>query len=148
MFIRTALVYPAVLAVLCLGAGLLVDRVSGSFLPAALLPAVGLAALIATSQLCTYPSALAPATPYVLLVVSLAGFVLARARLVALARSMRERWLGPVLPLLAYALALAPVLLVGRPSFSSYLVLGDSAVHMVGADYLVRHGQDFAHLDL
>ncbi|HEX4563690.1 MAG TPA: hypothetical protein VH115_04475, partial [Solirubrobacteraceae bacterium] len=121
---------------------------SGSFLPAALLPAVGLAGLIAISQLCTYASALAPATPYAILVASLAGFALSRARLTALARSVRERWLGPALPLLAYALALAPVLLAGRPSFSSYLVLGDSAVHMVGADYLVRHGQDFAHLDL
>jgi hypothetical protein len=63
MFVRTALVYPAVLAVLCLGTGLLVDRISGSFLPAALLPAVGLAGLIAVSQLCTYSSTLAPATP-------------------------------------------------------------------------------------
>src|SRR5579859_3618358 len=116
MFIRTALVYPAVLAVLCLGAGLLVDRISGSFLPAALLPAVGLAGLIAISQLCTYASALAPATPYAMLVASLAGFALARARLAALARSVRERCVGPVLPLLAYALALAPVLLAGRPS--------------------------------
>src|SRR5262245_60126647 len=43
MFLLTALVFPGVLAVLCLGAGLLVDRASGSFLPAALVPALGLA---------------------------------------------------------------------------------------------------------
>jgi hypothetical protein len=49
---------------------------------------------------------------------------------------------------LAYVLALAPVLFAGRPSFSSYLTLSDSAFHMQGADYLIRHGQDFAHLDL
>jgi len=148
MFIRTALVYPAVLTVLCLGAGVLVDRLSGSFVPAALLPAVGLAGLIAVSQLCTYASGIAPATPWVLLAAALAGFALSRARLVALVRRAREWWWLAALPVLAYALALAPVLLAGRPSFSSYLALADSAVHMLGADYLVRHGQDYAHLDL
>ena len=38
MFLTTALVYPLELALLCLGAGLLVDRLSGAFLPLALLP--------------------------------------------------------------------------------------------------------------
>ena len=28
------------------------------------------------------------------------------------------------------------------------MALADSAVHMIGADYLIRHGQDYAHLDL
>ena len=66
----------------------------------------------------------------------------------ALARRRRAwRW-QPVAPVLAYVLALAPVLLAGRPSFSSYLTLSDSAVHMMGADYLLRHGQEYAHLDL
>ena len=50
--------------------------------------------------------------------------------------------------MLAYVLALAPVLLAGRPSFSSYMALSDSAVHMIGADFLIHHGQDYAHLDL
>ena len=37
-----------------------------------------------------------------------------------------------------------------RPArrFSSYMALPDSAVHMMGADFLIRHGQDYAHLDL
>ncbi len=49
---------------------------------------------------------------------------------------------------LAYLIALAPVLAAGRPSFSSYMALADSAVHLIGAEYLIRHGQHFAHLDL
>ncbi len=49
---------------------------------------------------------------------------------------------------IAYVAALAPVLFAGRPSFSSYGVLSDSAFHMLGADFLIRHGQDFSHLDL
>jgi hypothetical protein len=148
MFLLTALVYPGVLAILCLGAGLLVDRASGSFLPAALLPAVGLAALIAISQLCTYASPLAPGTPYVIVLAAFAGAAFARARVAAIARRARSWAALALLPLTAYALALAPVLLAGRPSFSSYLALADSAVHIVGADYLVRHGQSYSHLDL
>src|ERR1700682_6274037 len=76
MFALTTLVYPALLAALCVGAGLLVDRASGGFLPGSLV---------------------------------LAG---------------------------------------GRPSFSAYMILADSAIHMMGADFLINHGQDYAHLDL
>jgi hypothetical protein len=148
MFALTTLIYPAVLAVLCVGAGLLVDRISGSFLPAALLPAIGAAALIATSQLSTYATPLATATPYLCAVVAATGFLLARGRVVQLARRWRTQgWLLAV-PLLAYVVALAPVLFAGRPTFASYIVLSDSAVHMVGADFLMRHGQDYSHLDL
>ena len=49
---------------------------------------------------------------------------------------------------LAYVIALAPVLLTGRPTFSGYQALTHSAIHMLGADYLMRHGQEYAHLDL
>jgi hypothetical protein len=148
MFVATALLYPCVLAALCAGAGLLVDRCSGGFLPAPLLLAVGAAALIAVSQLTTYAYALAPATPYVLAGLALAGFALAWGRVRTLARRSRERpWL-PAASVLAYLIALAPVLLAGRATFSSYMALADSAVHMMGADFLIRHGQNYAHLDL
>jgi hypothetical protein len=148
MFALTALVYPVLLGALCLGAGLLVDRFSGSFLPAPLLLPVGAAALIAASQLTTYVHALAAATPYVMAAIALAGLAVARGRVATLARRTRERPWPVLASLLAYAIALAPVLLAGRPTFSSYMALADSAVHMMGADFLMRHGQDYAHLDL
>ena len=148
MFLLTVLLYPLVLALLCGGAGLLVDRASGGVVPAMLLLATGAAALIAISQLTTYVAPLAPATPYVLVAVAAAGAIAGWDRARTLARAWRSSlWQIGVGPL-AYALALAPVLLAGRPSFSSYLALADSAVHMVGADFLIRHGQDFSHLDL
>jgi hypothetical protein len=148
MFIATALVYPCLLAVLCAGAGLLVDRVSGGFLPAPLLLPVGAAALIAVSQLTTYVSPAAPATPAALAVTAAAGLWLGWGRVRGLARGARaSRWLLGV-PVLGYVLALAPVLLAGRPTFSSFMALADSAVHMMGADYLINHGQSYAHLDL
>jgi len=148
MFIATALVYPCVLAALCAGAGLLVDRLSGRFLPAPLLPTVGAAALIGVSQLTTYLAAIAPATPYVLAALAASGWWLGWGRARALARRWRAgAWLV-VVAVLAYALALAPVLLSARPTFSSFMALSDSAVHMLGADFLIHHGQDYRHLDL
>jgi hypothetical protein len=148
MFLATALVYPCVLAVLCAGAGLMADRCGGGFLPASLLISVGAATLIALSQLTTYLAPLAPVTPYAVLALALAGFAVGRERVRALAPRWRA-WLWPLaMSALVYLLALAPVLLSGRPSFSSYMALADSAVHMMGADFLMRHGQDYTHLDL
>src|ERR1035441_9480846 len=157
MFIATALLYPCALAALCLGTGLLVDRCSRPGLAAPLLLPVGAAGLIAVSQLSTYAYPLAPATPYLVLAVALAGFSprpapaafwpggAGAARLLA---SMRRRAWLPAASLLAYLIALAPVLAAGRTTFSSFMVLSDSAVHLIGADFLIRHGQHYAHLDL
>jgi hypothetical protein len=149
MFVLATLLYPCVLALLCAGAGLLVDRAGGSFLPGALLPVVGAAALIGLSQLTTYAVFAAPATPYLLALLARAGVALGRPRLAAMVAGgwRRSGWQLAV-PVIAYVAALAPVLFAGRPSFSSYGVLTDSAFHMLGADFLIRHGQDFSHLDL
>jgi len=143
-FIATALAYPCVLALLCTGAGLLVDRLSGSVLAAPLLPAVGAAALIALTQLSTFAAPIARATPFLAALASLAGLLWARARV----RALLPRAWPALIPVAVYLLALAPVLLAGRATFSSFMALSDSAVHMIGADYLIRHGQDYAHLDL
>jgi hypothetical protein len=148
MFVLATLLYPCVLALLCVGAGLLVDRASGDFLPGVLLPAVGAAALIGVSELTTYSVFAAPATPYVLAVLAAAGFALGRRRVSALVRCSRRCGWQLAVGVLAFVVALAPVLFAGRPSFSSYGVLSDSAFHMLGADFLIRHGQDYSHLDL
>ncbi|HYB24369.1 MAG TPA: hypothetical protein VED41_11255, partial [Solirubrobacteraceae bacterium] len=148
MFVATALLYPCALVALCAGAGLAVDRVSGAFLPASLLVTVGAAALIGLSQLSTYFAALAPATPFLMLALALAGLALGRERVRNLGRGCIETPWPVATSMLVYALALAPVLAAGRTSFSSYMALADSAVHMLGADFLIRHGQDYAHLDL
>ena len=156
MFLLTVLVYPIVLAMLCAGAGVLVDRASGGALCGPLLVPVGAAALIAVSQLTTYIPGIAPATPVVLALVALAGLALAwrgarRAR-VDLRRGAARllaagAWVAAA-SVLVYLIALAPVLLSGRPTFSSFMALSDSAFHLIGADYLIRHGQSYAHLDL
>jgi hypothetical protein len=148
MFVSSALIYPCVLTLLCMGAGLLVDRASGGWLPGMLLPAIGSAALIAASQLTTYVAPLAPATPYVLAAVAVVGWALGYSKARAMARDWRQCRPQLAVLVLAYLVALAPVLLAGRPTFSSFGILGDSAFHLLGADYLMRHGQDYTHLDL
>jgi hypothetical protein len=148
MFLATVLLYPCLLAALCAGAGLAVDRLSGGFLAPALLLSVGAAALIALSQLSTDWPAIAPATPYLMAALALGGLALGRERLRALSPRLRRCRSLPGVTLLVYAIALAPVLAVGRPSLSSYMALADSAVHLIGADFLISHGRDFAHLDL
>jgi hypothetical protein len=148
VFLATVLLYPCVLAVLCAGAGLVVDRCSEGFLPTPLLLCVGAAALIALSQLSTDVPAIAPATPYLMAALALAGFALGWRRARGLARLLYRHPWPLAASLLVYAIALAPVLVGGRASFSSYMVLADSAVHLIGADFLISHGRDFAHLDL
>ena len=148
MFILTTLVYPVMLEALCVGTGLLIDRFCGRFVPAVLLPAIGAAGLIAVSQLTTYSPSTAPATPFVVTVIAASGIVLEWRRLkAAVLRARSWRW-QLWLPAIVYGLALAPVLAFGQTTFSAYNVLTDSAFHMMGADYLIRHGQDYAHLDL
>jgi hypothetical protein len=148
LFFLSALVYPGVLALLCVGAGLAVDRASGGFLPGVLVPAVGVAALIAVCELTTYIPGTAPATPWVLAVVGAGGLALGRPRVRLITRRWREHRWQLVVPVLALVVVLAPVLFAGRPTFSAYMVLTDSALHVMGADYLIRHGQHYAHLDL
>ena len=149
MFALTTLVYPVVLALLCVGAGLLVDRVSGGFLPRDA-PADrrrgGADRGLAADHLRggaragdTRPRSRSSRWPATLV---------AWPRVRALAQRWRAGSWQLLAPVLAYVLALAPVLLAGRPTFSSYMALSDSAVHMMGADFLMRHGQDYAHLDL
>ena len=148
MFLATVLLYPCLLAALTLGTGLLCDRLSGAFLPAPLLVAIGAAGLIALSQLSTYIYPIASATPYLMALVALLGLWVGRERaLRLLRRAWRRPWLVAV-SLLAYLIAIAPVLASGRTTFSSYMVLADSAVHLIGADFLIRHGQHYVRLDL
>jgi hypothetical protein len=151
MFLLTVFVYPTVLALLCAGAGLLVDRIGRPALPAALIPLAGMAALIGITQLSTWIAWVAPASPWIVAVIAMGGLLAGRDRIGELALALRTRAGARAqvgLVVLAYLIAIAPVLLGGRTSFSSYMVLTDSSIHMIGADYLISHGANFGGLDL
>jgi hypothetical protein len=148
VFVLSALAYPAVLAALCLGGGLAVDRLSGGWVPGVLLPAVGAGALIGVAEITTFVPGLAPATPYAVAVVGACGLAAGWRRLQLVGGHWRAHRWQLLLPALVFVIAAAPVLFAGRPTFAAYMVLTDSALHMIGADYLMRFGQHYAHLDL
>jgi len=79
---------------------------------------------------------------------ALAGLALEHRRMPGLVRRLRRQPSLALVSVLAYAIALAPVLLAGRVSMSSFMTLSDSAVHLIGADFLIHHGRHYAHLDL
>jgi hypothetical protein len=147
MFVATTLLYPLALAVLCVGAGLLADRLGGVSLRPALIAPLGAASLIAVSQLATSLSWSAPASPWLLAAVAAGGLLAGRGRLRELAGALAAEPLPLAVSVIAYLLAIAPVLLSGRPGFSSGS-LSDGVVHLMGADYLIHHGQVFGSLDL
>src|SRR5947209_1399033 len=144
------LVFPLVLLAVCLGCGLLVERLSGWTLPVALLPSVGLATVIVIATLPTQKSASASATTLIVVLVALAGYATA---LVSVSGSVRiRRWLDGRRPeagvllvgLGVFAACAAPVVLSGNATFLGYFVDNDSSFHFALIDQLLSRGQDLA----
>src|SRR5829696_3093510 len=106
-FVVALFVFPALVALLATGAGLLVDRVAGEALPGVLIPPIGLALLVVVAELCTYPTAVASSAPVAVAVVGVAGFA---AGLPRLRRARADVW--PLFAAVAvYLMSVGPVLL-------------------------------------
>jgi hypothetical protein len=140
-------VFPLLLAILCLGAGLLVERAAGIRLPPGLLPVVGFAALVVVSQFTEWSSALAPATPWFLVALALGGFLLLGRRPAAARWRARSRgwWLAPASAIAAYLTVSAPVIAAGRLTSPGYLLDTTAAIQLTGAERLLHHGQNFTN---
>jgi hypothetical protein len=134
--------FPVVLCLVVVGLGMLVDRVAGGRVAGVLIVPLGLAALVALSQLTTSWSFTAPATTPVILLAAAGGYVAGMARL---RRARVDRW-ALAAALGVFATLAAPVVLSGEATFAGYTLLGDTAIHFVGADRLLGHGRDFAGL--
>jgi hypothetical protein len=136
------LLFPLVVVAVCLGSGLLVERISGWQLPGAVLPSVGLALVIVVSSLTTTHELTAPLTTPVVVLVALAGFASSWARV----RSMRpDRWaLGVAVGV--FAVCAAPVVLSGSAGFLGYFVLNDGVFHFALINQLLAHAQDLSRL--
>ncbi len=134
------LLFPLVSLLVCWGIGLLAERV-GRPLPGVLLLPVGMAGLICATQLTTYADWSAELTLPLVLALALAGFVLGRARL----RPRPDPWAVAAIVGVFMVFA-APVVLSGQATFAGYTVLGDTSIHMIGADALLKHGRDFSSL--
>src|SRR4051812_43745640 len=142
LFLQAWLLYPLVLAVLSLGAGLLLLRLS-PVLPAVLVLPVGFAAVIVVTSLFTYLDATAELAAPALAVVAVAGFVLGARRLRVddlrgRVRAGLPAALAAVLPAGAIA---APVVLTGRAGFTGYARIVDGAFQLDYTQYLQHFGQ-------
>ncbi|MGB2953033.1 MAG: hypothetical protein WBB74_06545 [Gaiellaceae bacterium] len=134
--------FPLVVVAVSLGQGLLIERIAGIRLPDPLLLPLGLAGIIASSQLTTYWDATARLTTPLVVVLAAAGIVLGLPRLRA---TSPDLW-GLAAAVGVFSVFAAPVVLSGDATFAGYTVLGDTSIHFIGTDYLLKHGRDFSHL--
>jgi hypothetical protein len=130
------LAFPAVLALLCVGVGLLVERAGATRLPGALLAPLGFAGLVAATQLTLMSSSTARATIPVVVVLAVAGYVVGWARV----RAQRPDPWTVALAVAVYAIFAAPAALWGGRTFLGYGNLGDAAIHFELVDRLLEHG--------
>jgi hypothetical protein len=132
-------VFPALMLLLCAGAGLLVRHLTGpgSVPPVLILP-VGLALLVVVAGIFCWAAPLAQLAAPALVVVGLTGLVLGRS---SLARMIRKRSfdLWPIVAGLgACAIVAAPIVLSGKPGFTGY-------AHIVDISYELDLAAHFAH---
>src|SRR3954466_12830015 len=125
LLLQAWLVFPALLALLSLGLGLLVERVGRTRLPGALLIPTGLAALIVIARAAMSLGATAELATPLVIVGAVSGLVLGRARVWPL---QLDPWAAGA-ALFTFAVFAAPVVLGGSASFAGYTILGDTAVH-------------------
>lgn len=137
------LLFPLLLAAICLGCGLLLEVLVGRRLPGALLAPAGFGFVVVVTGIFTARGETASlATPAVVLA-ALAGAVLAcRARRGAAA----DPWLIAA-ALAAFAVYAAPIVLSGEPTFAGYIKLDDTATWFAFADRLLDHGRDLSGLE-
>jgi hypothetical protein len=136
------LLYPLALACICLGLGLLVERLSAWRMPGALLAPVGFATLLVLARLITATQGTARLALPVIGALALGGLVLGRKRLLGLRPSP---WLVAAVAGL-YLLLAAPIVLSGEPTFAGYLALPDTNQQFALADLFAHRGPDWGGL--
>jgi len=136
------LLYPLALLVLCLGLGLLVERVAGWRLPGLLLVPVGFTALLVSARLVTAEGSIAPYGLPILALLAVSGLVTGFARL----RALRpDPWMT-LAAVAVYAVFAAPVVASGEPSLAGYLALPDTGHQFALARLYAERGPDWRAL--
>src|SRR5947209_18238480 len=140
-FVVVVVVFPLLLAVLSLGAGLFVESVVRVRLPAPLVPAIGFGALIVVSQMTVLSGTIAPATPWILAAIAIGGVVLSRG-------TLRERWasrgatwwMPAAAAAAAYLTVAAPLIATGHLTWPGYLLDTTAGFHLAAGEYMLHHG--------
>lgn len=128
--------FPALLAIVATGCGLLVDAMSRARVPAILVPGVGLASLMLVLQFATISGSTAELAVPAALALAAAGFAVGFPRLRELAP---EPW-AAACALGVFAVFAAPVVLSGDATFAGYVKLDDTSSWLGLTDQLFDHG--------
>src|SRR5215210_467659 len=135
------LVFPLLLAVLCLGCGLAVVRLSGTRRQAALLLPVGFAALVVIGLFATLTAATARLTVPVVLAVAAIGLASSLPR----RRPSIDPWaVGSAV--VVFSIFAAPVVFSGEATFAGYIKLDDTATFLAMLDRALEHGRSLEGL--
>jgi hypothetical protein len=130
--------FPLVVTVVALGCGLLVNAATGGGVSGVLLLPVGLALVTVASAVVTYRGATAPLATPLVLVLAAAGYVLSLPR----GRLPSVDWWAGGAGLGVLGVFAAPVVLSGHATFLGYTLLGDTSIHFILADWVIKHGQE------
>jgi hypothetical protein len=135
------LVFPAVLGVLALGSGLLLERLAGMRLAGPLLAPSGFAVMVVVAGFLTLGSGTAQFAVPAVVTIAAAGFGCG---------TIRGRAGAAILPLAPAALVFcayaAPVVLSGDATFAGYIKLDDTATFLGLTDRVMEHGQTLGGL--
>ncbi len=136
------LVFPAVLAVACVGSGLAFEALIGTRIPGGLLPGCGFTVMIIAGQYLTLTDATAEFATPAIVTLAVIGFGLA---------VLSDRRPRPPTPLLVAAVVVfclyaAPIVLSGAPTLAGYIRLDDTATWLAFTDRLMEHGRDLGGL--
>jgi hypothetical protein len=129
-------IFPALLGTLCLGCGLLVERVAGLRLPGALIPAIGLALIVVGAQFLTLLDGTAELATPAALALALIGLCLAGRPAIR-----RVEAAAVAVALLSFAAFAAPIVLSGEATFAGYIKLDDTATWMALTDHVMESGR-------
>jgi hypothetical protein len=128
--------FPLLLALLSLGAGLLLEIVSGVRLPGALLAPAGLAGLVVVAGFATLTDATAELATPMVVAVSVAGLLLSQPW-----RGRRLDGWAIAAAVAVFAFFAAPVVLSGEATFAGYIKLDDTATWLAMTDRVMEHGR-------
>ncbi|MFY9917807.1 MAG: hypothetical protein WAL26_05345, partial [Mycobacterium sp.] len=130
------IVFPLVLAVLCLGCGLLVEVLSRRRLGFALLPVAGLALIVVVGQFLTLSDATAELVSPAVVALAVAGIGLSLP-----ARGRPPSAWGVVAIAGVFAVFAIPIVASGEPTFAGYIRLDDTATWMTLTDRVMDAGR-------
>jgi hypothetical protein len=135
------LVFPAVLGVLALGCGLLLERIAGMRVAGPLVAPLGLAVIIVVAGFLTLAPGTARFTVPAVIAIAVAGFGCGAIR--GRVRAAMPPFAAAALVFCVYA---APVVLSGQATFAGYIKLDDTATFLALTDRVMEHGRSLAGL--